>query len=61
MARGAAVTLLNQSNLSTVSFESKIRDGKSGEIVAMFADREQERKNICLLQKIGTGTHTLKK
>jgi len=43
---GAAVTLLNQSNLSTVSFESKIRDGKSGEIVAMFADREQEKKYL---------------
>lgn len=43
---GAAVTLLNQTNLSTVAFESKIRDGKTGEILAMFADREQEKKSI---------------
>ncbi|MCD6459876.1 DUF3313 domain-containing protein [bacterium] len=43
---GAAVTLLNQTNLSTVSFEAKLRDGKTGEIVAMFADREQEKKYL---------------
>ena len=49
---GAAVSLLNQTNLSTVAFESRIRDGKTGEIVAMFADREQEKKYLATTKNL---------
>lgn len=54
---GAAVTLLNQTNLSTVAFESRIRDGKTGEIVAMFADREQEKKYILTTKNLTWYSH----
>ncbi|MEW6534432.1 MAG: DUF3313 domain-containing protein [Candidatus Auribacterota bacterium] len=43
---GAGVSLINSTNLSTVAFEARIRDGSTGETVAMFADREQEKKYI---------------
>jgi hypothetical protein len=43
---GAVVALLNSSNLSTVAFEMRIRDGATGEVVAMCADREQEKMYI---------------
>lgn len=43
---GAAATLLNQTTLSTVSLESRMREGQNGQVVAMFADREQEKKYL---------------
>lgn len=49
---GAAVTMLNQTNLSTVSFEARIRDGQTGETVTMFADREQEKKYIATTKNL---------
>ena len=54
---GAAVTLLNQSNLSTVAFESRMRNGQSGEIVAMFADREQEKKYLLSTKNLTWYSH----
>ncbi len=54
---GAAATLANQTTLSTVSFESRIRDGKTGEIVAMFADREQEKKYLITTKNLTWYSH----
>lgn len=54
---GAAVTLLNQTNLSTVSFESRIRNGRTGEVVAMFADREQEKKYLLTVKNLTWYSH----
>jgi hypothetical protein len=54
---GAAVTLLNQTNLSTVAFESRVRDGQSGTIVAMFADREQEKKYLLTTKNLTWYSH----
>ncbi len=54
---GAAITLLNQTNLSTVAFESRIRDGQSGTIIAMFADREQEKKYLLTTKNLTWYSH----
>jgi hypothetical protein len=42
---GAAATLLSRATgaMSTVAFEAKVRDSKSGAVVAMFADRETQK------------------
>jgi uncharacterized protein YceK len=42
---GAAATLLSRATgaVSTVAFEAKVRDSKSGTVVAMFADRETQK------------------
>jgi hypothetical protein len=42
---GAAATLLSRATgaVSTVAFEAKVRDSKSGTVLAMFADRETQK------------------
>lgn len=42
---GAAATLISRATgaMSTVAFEAKVRDSKSGKVVAMFADRETQK------------------
>lgn len=42
---GAAATVLSRATgaVSTVAFEAKVRDSKSGTVVAMFADRETQK------------------
>jgi hypothetical protein len=42
---GAAATVISRATgaLSTVAFEAKVRDSKSGTVVAMFADRETQK------------------
>jgi hypothetical protein len=42
---GAAATLLSRATgaMSTVAFEAKVRDSKSGTVVAMLADRETQK------------------
>lgn len=42
---GAAVKMLSRASgaVSTVAFEAKVRDSKSGKVLAMFADREQQK------------------
>lgn len=43
---GAAASIANETTLSTVAFESRIRDNQTGKVIAMFADREQEKKYL---------------
>ncbi len=42
---GAAATVVSRATgaMSTVAFEAKVRDSKSGTVVAMFADRETQK------------------
>lgn len=40
---GWGAKAINQLMLSSVAIEGRLRDGATGEIVAMFADREQEK------------------
>ena len=42
---GAAATVLSRATgaMSTVAFEAKVRDSKSGTVLAMFADRETQK------------------
>ncbi len=42
---GAAATVISRATgaMSTVAFEAKVRDSKSGTVVAMFADRETQK------------------
>jgi len=39
----AAKLLRNTTSKSSVAFEARVRDGATGEIVALFADREEEK------------------
>lgn len=45
---GAAIKLLSRASgaVSTVAFEAKVRDSKTGTVVAMFADREQQKVKL---------------
>ena len=42
-AGSAAANVQTATTQSTVSFEARVRDGGTNEVVAMFADREQEK------------------
>lgn len=45
---GWGAKAINQLTLSTVAIEGRLRDGATGEIIAMFADREQEKLAVAV-------------
>lgn len=52
-----AGSVIRSKSQSTVAFEARLRDGASGEILALFADREAEKQSLVNVKSLSWYAH----